>query len=264
MNHKVGLTIALLFSMISGVFALFSSSAAARAAEPFVVDEAVKQQILASTLQIAIYEQASAGAPYADGDRGLASLVLFGGQRYIVTHDHWTHLTAKLDQVEIRNASGGLLMVLDRTSFGQLIRYRDGGTMVLEAPDGLQGVVPAEVAFGSPVGPGEAVWSVRRSPDNGSTSTEVVSSRVEAIDMVGIPQRIELRSLDGQGLVPGDSGGGIWQGGSLLGNVWAAGVQEGQATSLIIAALHPFEQTGAPALQTVAGHTAQLHVGLAR
>jgi hypothetical protein len=73
-----------------------------------------------------------------------------------------------------------------------------------------------------------------------------------------------LRGLDGQVLLPGDSGGGVWLAGSLLGSVWAAGVHGAQATTLTIAALHPFGQAVSKAIQPAAGRAAQIPEGAAR
>jgi hypothetical protein len=75
---------------------------------------------------------------------------------------------------------------------------------------------------------------------------------------------MRLRNLDGSAVIPGDSGGGVWGNGQLLGNVWAAGVKEdrwswallfggrdlGEASNLTIAALQPL--SGAPGLRSSA------------
>jgi hypothetical protein len=46
-------------------------------------------------------------------------------------------------------------------------------------------------------------------------------ARIEEISIIkGVPV-YKLQSLDGQGLQPGDSGGGVWYEGELIANVWA-------------------------------------------
>jgi hypothetical protein len=254
MMQKIHLSILALFSMIAGTFVLLvNGSRVDSATEAQVVAEMVRQQILASTLQIAMYEQATAGAQYEVGSLGLASLVTVGGQRFVLTHDHWTPLTANLHEVELRDAAGIVLMVLDAASFTRLIYYRDGGTMLLQAPAGLAGVLPAEVGTAAAMPPGEVVWLARRLAADGGATVEVVPARVEAVEAEWMPPRVYLRSLDGHVIIPGDSGGGVWSGRQVIGNIWKAGLlvehtlwtrltaaNNESATTLIMAALHPF------------------------
>lgn len=254
MMQKIHLSILALFSIIVGMFVLFVNESYVNAAnEPQVLEEMVRRQILASTLQVAMYEHATDGAQYEAGNRGLASLVTVGGQRYILTHDHWTPLAGNLKEVELRDAAGTLLMVLDAASFTELIHYRDGGAMLLKAPASLHGVLPAEIGIDTTAPPSQVVWLARRSPADDGATVEVVPARVEAVEAEGMPPRLRLRGLDGHVVQPGDSGGGVWLGAQFIGNLWAAGLQiehtlwtrltgsgNESATDLIVAALHPF------------------------
>lgn len=259
------LSILALFSIMAGTFILFVNGDHVDAAtQPQVVAESVRQQILASTLQVTMYEHATDGAQNEAGNRGLASLVTVGGQRFILTHDHWSPMTANLKEVELRDATGALQMVLDAPSFTQLIHYRDGGTMLLKAPAGLYGVLSAEISMDAAASPAQVVWLARRSPaDNGAT-VEVIPARVEAVAAQGMPPRLDLRGLDGHVILPGDSGGGVWLGTQLIGNIWAAGLRSKQslwtypteagnerATDLIIAALEPFTQGNSTEMMTM-------------
>jgi hypothetical protein len=75
--------------------------------------------------------------------RHRASEVSDGPNTYIVTHDHWSLLEDNLHKVQFRDTGGDLLLELDRALFYSLIRYRDGGLMVLFAPEGISSQITA-------------------------------------------------------------------------------------------------------------------------
>lgn len=214
------------------------------------VDAATEQEILRSTIQIAMFEYAPEAGGAEPGSRGLGTLVSYAGQTLIVTHDHWAHLTPSLHEVELHDSAGRLLLTLDAQIFRALIAYRDGGTMVLRTPAGLQGLVPA--TLGAPAGQGDVVWFARRDPAAGRTTVEVVAATVTSLHAKAKPASMHLRNVDGSAVIPGDSGGGVWADGKLAANMWAAGVKEQrffwsdwfggrreEASNLAIAALQP-------------------------
>ena len=186
--------------LISGlaliIAVLLNTLNAAEAAAPPALDRATNQRILQATIQIALYEF-DEGAGVEKGGRGLGTLVRQHNQTLIVTHDHWTHLNANLREAEFRNARGDLLLAVSGSAFLGMIRYRDGGTMVLAAPAELAALAPVAVA---PAGTrnGDIAWVTRRN---------------------------RLRGADGAVVIPGDSGGGIWFNGQLQGNLWSGGVE---------------------------------------
>jgi hypothetical protein len=110
-----------------------------------------------------------------------------------------------------------------------------------------------QAALGTPATEGDVVWFARRDTGTGRTTVEVIAGSVTSVDGTGSPASMRLRNLDGSAVIPGDSGGGVWANGKLLGNVWAAGLKEdrslwatlfssgddGQASDLTIAALQP-------------------------
>lgn len=192
-------------------------------------DDGTRRQILSSTVQIVMYAGDNEGSKNEVGSLGLGTLVKSGGQTFLVTHDHWSYLTARLREVDILNADGRLLLAMDAAAFEALIRYRDGGTMILHAPQELIGVVPAPVAQTDRVVSGTILWFVRYSVASGGTAVEVVPGSVEAIERLSHPPRLHVRMLDGSAAIPGDSGGGVWNDGHLMGNVWANGVKERRA-----------------------------------
>lgn len=234
--------------ILAGGMLLQKQQTVAAAPQPSAEEEAA---ILASTVQIAMYEYALEEGGAEPGSRGLGTLVDYGGKQVIVTHDHWEHLTPNLHEVELRDAAGQLLLTLDAMHFRALIRYRDGGTMLLQAPDGLAGIAAA--ALSAPPAVDDTVTFARRSPQSGRTALEGVVARVTDVESGSGPARLKLRSADGSTVIPGDSGGGVWVNGRLAGNMWAAGVKEQrffwsdwfggssrEASDLAIAALQPF------------------------
>ena len=250
---------------IVGLHSFSPAEAAPVAAAP---DAATAQTIRQSTVQIALYEAAGDSGIEAGG-RGLGTLVRRNGQTLIVTHDHWTHITANLSAAEFRSADGRLLLTLSGEAFLSLIRYRDGGTLVLAAPDELASLPVAELDAPAPVegaNENDVVWVVRRARNNVGTTVEVIGATVQAVQTADGLQRLRLRGADGAVVLEGDSGGGIWQGGRFLGNVWSGGLEirrtllgrllgstQETKTNLIFAALFPAEQlspvAGASSLQ---------------
>jgi hypothetical protein len=216
----------------------------------------VEAQVQASTLQIEIYEAGTteAGAAAQGGEttqrraRGLATLVEQGGQPYIVTHNHWSLPPERVNSVELRDAAGELLLALDGAAFRSLVVYQDAGTMLLAAPPGLQGVVPATPSGKVQPVKDQAVALATRDESGG---VAVVMAIVERVETEAIPARLHLRGPAGA-VVPGDSGGGLWLNGRLAGNLWSIGVVESRSrwsewyggaserpTDVILAGLQP-------------------------
>lgn len=194
--------------------------ASVAAPQPATADKAA---MLASTLQIAMFAYAVEAGDTEPGSRGLGTLVIHADELLIVTHDHWAHLTPQLHEVELRDASGDLLLTLDAPAFRALVVYRDGGTMLLRVPDGLQGLVPARL--GTTADLAETAWVMRRALASDRGTIEVAAAAVTAVEDDTFPATIWLHSFDGSGVLPGDSGGGVWANGRLVGNLWAGGVK---------------------------------------
>ena len=232
--------------LLVGGIVLGNHPGEATRSQPTAEQEAL---ILASTIQIAMFESPQPGGNIR-GERGLGTLVAYGEEPLIVTHDHWLHLMSTLDTVELRSATGQLLVTLSAQEFRALIVYRDGGVLVFLPPLGLDVRVPA--TLGMPTGEGSTVWVVRRAPATNRTSVEVIPATVMAVESAGRSAKLWLRSQDGSTIIPGDSGGGVWVEGKLVANLWAFGVKtthffwnnwfgNGQThpTDLILAGLQP-------------------------
>jgi hypothetical protein len=80
-------------------------------------------------------------------------------------------------------------------------------------------LVPAILGTGESVGVGEPLTIVRQGR-NGSNSVELIKVTVEAIENQRGQPVYELRSVNGEAIMPGDSGGGLWLGDCLVGNMW--------------------------------------------
>ncbi len=150
---------------------------------------------------------------------GLGTVVSHDGEQLIVTHNHWHLLNPELELVQFRNAQQQLLATVTGEEFFGLIRYQDQGTMILSQPVFDGSVETVSWSRVESIKKGAVVQVVhRRRDEKGGVSA--VSATVEAIEGTDGIATFLLRSLDGHIIVPGDSGGGIWYEGQLVGNMW--------------------------------------------
>lgn len=214
---------------------------------------ATQEPLLASTVQIEMFGQGwvDGNLKHVPSAQGLGTLVQEESRRFIVTHNHWSVPAAELERVELRNAAGTRLLVLDAATFLSLVRYQDSGTMILTAPSQLEAIVPAALGEGGALVNGDAVlWASQHA--GAENPVDVATALVHGINATIAPGVIELHASDAP-VVAGDSGGGIWHEGKLVGNLWAiteepapdswrqwlGGAIEWQQTGHIIVALQP-------------------------
>jgi hypothetical protein len=231
---------------------------------PLLMERIREQQILATTMTITIivpeldqrtttedealpipndeYRPMARPNSYIVAD-GLGALVTQGEERLIITHDHWSLLDKDLGTVQFGDATGELLLEVALIDFKNLIRYRDGGTMVIEAPEDLflRGVgdiswLPAlglnDSDKSEELSPGSIVLVAQRQPGD-SVGVAVVRAEVERSDQrLGRPV-YRLRSLSGQPIVGGDSGGSVWHEGDLVANMWTTIMMENISTGAV-------------------------------
>ncbi|MDX1415580.1 MAG: hypothetical protein R3293_15400 [Candidatus Promineifilaceae bacterium] len=221
--------------MLIALSYLFSQKVFAQAQ----VAEEIQRPILAATVQIKLLKslpgdtanmpveahngQARIQYQYA---QGLGTLVKHGEQVYIVTHDHWGDLLVRAETVEFRNAAGDVLAEISGLFFRNLIRYRDKGTLLMLAPQELAPHFDQAVQRGNSdeIVSGKLIYFTRQHADQ--MRVEVVPAQVTAVSDLANVSTYELRSEDGSMVVKGDSGGGIWSDGKLVGNLWWSVVQE--------------------------------------
>jgi hypothetical protein len=174
-------------------------------------------RIRASTFQMTVIISRGNGV---QGICGLASLVNEGPKQFILTHNHWGFSAQDLVGVELRNEANGSRLLLDGATFRSLICYRDKGTMILEAPEPLLSIVPAALGDTARATVGDMVWLAANNPGSAG-ATRLVAARIEAIDREKAPGRVLLRVPEQAGVTLGDSGGGVWFNGKLIGNLWS-------------------------------------------
>lgn len=165
----------------------------------------------------------------ADGDvvaEGLGTLLTVDGETLLVTYDHWSRFDEALGRVTFRDADGVVVGEMDLRAFKQHLRIRDGGTMVLTAPAMVATAVAGRAVSADGVTMNGEALLVQRAGDR-VTLTE---ARVVAQDeKQGVPV-VRLRSADGETVVGGDSGGGVWVNGRLAAIMWTTVMMENRTT----------------------------------
>jgi hypothetical protein len=150
---------------------------------------------------------------------GLGTLVATDQGVLIVTHDHWGDVLEIADVVEFRDASGRPLQTITGLEFRMSVLYRDSGTMVIVAPAGIN-LAPAKLGDSRQVPLERKVLITRQNPD-GSGGVQVIEAEVKSAEIFEGRNAWMLDTLNGDALVRGDSGGGVWLEGKLVGNLWA-------------------------------------------
>lgn len=212
--------------------AVFAQTTSAVFAQTSSIDNNTRQQILEATVQIKMKAPLldETGQPVIkeiNGSwytmdqmaHGLGTLTLKDNQLFIVTHDHWGALLATAVTVLFQDAQGQQLAEISGEQFRSAIVYQDQGTMVLPAPAALTSLSGQAVSTNSRgLAAGTQVQLVRHMP--GSNQVTVVTAELTAVtSRLGVPA-YQLQHLDGAPVFEGDSGGGIWLNGQLVGNLW--------------------------------------------
>ena len=204
------------------------------------IDPETEKSILNATVQIYKYSLMRNGALANAGDtrftlgeaqqyiedgrgyymvHGLGTVVVTGDGALVVTHDHWGEEFESADVVEFRDASGRILQTITGLEFKMSILYHDSGTLVLVAPAGIN-LTPANLGDSHQVPLEEIVLITRQKPDD-KRIIEVIEAKVKSPKFLEGREAWVLDTLNGDAVIPGDSGGGVWLGGKLVGNVWA-------------------------------------------
>jgi hypothetical protein len=210
---------------------MFSHGKQQKAYAATSIDAATKQHILSATVRIVFYaplldkngqpqivkakEQQEAQYVAFKSKDGLGTMVNMNGETVIVTHDHWT-FQDKLKMARFYDAGGVLLEEMDSDEFHQLIRYRDGGTMILALPTQLE--APAVIGNARIVQPEDVVLIAYKTPK--SSRLDVLEMRVTNVYKHHGRNVFALVSPDGEVVNHGNSGGGVWYRGKLVGNMW--------------------------------------------
>lgn len=153
---------------------------------------------------------------------GIGSLIRINEEILLVTHNHWGEMLQDLTIVEFRTADSQMIVPLFGKDFKKLILSQDAGTLVLQPPQELiDRLVPVAMDDLPQVAVGEIVTLVYRENPAREKATLQQAVVEELITYKDLPA-YKLRSLEGQPIQPGDSGGGIWFQGALVGNSWVS------------------------------------------
>jgi hypothetical protein len=154
---------------------------------------------------------------------GLGSLIQDGKETLLITHNHWGEVLSDKTVVTFYDVGHNVLAIMLGKEFKGLVTYQDAGTLALEAPKELAGTLSScgvKLGDSGQVESGDSVWVVYHQTGNRS-EIGLLEAKVESIgEYKGLPIFV-LHSLDGLPIVSGDSGGGIWWDGQLVGNMWA-------------------------------------------
>jgi len=222
-TSKIKWMVAVLMEIIGLVVNCFVFTPSSQPVGPIEPD--VAKGILHNTVQIRLFaplrecEQSGCGSQGYVMAQGLGSVVIWQGATLIVTHNHWGEMLADAEYIRILDAQGNQLRELGMEEFSNLILYRDPGTLVFAAPAGLPAAASLDKHIQVQIG--DVVTLVHQAADD-PDRVELLQARVvRNKNYKGQP--VFKLALAGEGqIIPGDSGGGIWLNGALVGNMWSS------------------------------------------
>jgi hypothetical protein len=214
------------------VYLAFHSPTSALSKQNISVDPATQAQILSATVQIRLFAPITSIQPVGNVypyamSQGLGSLVRSGNQYRIITHNHWSTLV-QLDFVKFYDANFVLLLEMSGAAFKDLILQQDAGALVLQAPPELvekMGAPPdafldACLEKDLKLEAEDQVLVVHQKPGQEDEVVVLPAVVERRLTFQGLPA-FRLHAADGSALIPGDSGGGVWFDGCLVGDLWA-------------------------------------------
>ena len=151
---------------------------------------------------------------------GIGSLVEYQGEILLVTHNHWRKVLEDTSLVKFYDSENRLIKTIIGKEWRDLIIHADAGTLVLRPPQELiDQLVPVSLQAVPQLEKGEIVEIVcRESP---ARETAAIQQAVVEETLIYNDQPVyKLRTLNGEPIQPGDSGGGVWHEGALIGNNW--------------------------------------------
>lgn len=185
---------------------------------------AAQLQMLQATVHITMFAPGPDQDDVAAAD-GLGTLAISQGQMVILTHNHWGEVYQQLSAVELRSAADGWRTQLSGATFKQLVQHQDAGTLMVQAPPELvaflsrKGLSLPSLNEAQGIRSGDRVLIVHRHPDDWAQAEIVEAVAVYQGHREGLPI-VALFDRQGAPIVYGDSGGGVWLDGRLVGNMW--------------------------------------------
>jgi len=152
---------------------------------------------------------------------GMGTLVQYQGESYLVTHNHYGDLLQDMNLLELRDAGHRLIRTIYGYEFKSLTIYHDAGTLVLRVPDRVEAALtPVDLEDALQLRKGDIV-QVARLVQPERKHVKILEAVIEQVGVSEQEPVYLLRSLNGELLSPGDSGGGVWHAGKLVANTWA-------------------------------------------
>jgi hypothetical protein len=202
------------------MMALFSTACQSTTSAQIVKPESASvdpELIKSSTLLIVVENIQKSGVTLG---YDMATLVQCQGEPYLVTHNHWGEMLQDNNIIELRQADYKMIRTIYAKDFKSLVVYQDAGTMVLRPPEGLpSSLTPGSLDTDPQLLAGDTVQVAHWNHPNRS-QMEVSEAVIEESSSLKGEPVYTLRTLDGQPLHPGDSGGGVWHNGKLIANTW--------------------------------------------
>jgi hypothetical protein len=151
---------------------------------------------------------------------GIGTLIQVNGQTFLITHNHWREILEDITIVRFYDADHKLVKAIIGKEYRELILHADSGTQILQPPPELvDNLMPVNVDILGQISVGESVEVVcwdKSTRDKADIQQAVIE---EISTYNGVPV-YKLRNLEGEPIQPGDSGGGVWHKGVLVGNNW--------------------------------------------
>jgi len=231
----VSLIIILIIVVKFVIPSIWNETKAVTQTESSTLDSEIAEHILRTSVQITMMKDVSDITEAQDDSNqnkrvkvfketyGLGTLVSHEGEILLISHNHWSLFNDSTtpDKVAFRNSEGSLLLEMSGTELLSLILFQDSGTLIIIAPKKLTAKAFSIANMGDfeTLSPGDIVHVVHHSPEQ-EERISILPAEIVGHEMRdGVPV-ISLRSLNGQSIEPGDSGGGIWVNGYLAGNMW--------------------------------------------
>jgi hypothetical protein len=200
--------------LIVFILSIFSNQFSQASAHPLSLAEAEKQQILSATVQILVFP--SEGIEY---ERGIGTLFRYGSGTFILTHNHWSMLTVSA-KVEFHNEKDQLLLTISGAEFLELVDYRDRGSIILKTPSTLPSQGAVTISDFPDLTESDQLTVVHRNSSDHNQLDMMFVKVVRVMTDTGT-STINIIPLNQEEIIPGDSGGGLWYDGQLVGNMWA-------------------------------------------
>jgi hypothetical protein len=202
-----------------GFFQSYQAHAMPDNSEPNL-NEADQVKILSATLQIEITVPLDSSGKRLVKAEGLGSLAWDGEKTLLVTHNHWGEALQEKSTVTFYDGQGNLVKSISGAEFISLMCYLDAGSLILSSP--LEGVEQAQPVTAEDPLQVQARDIVLVAQREGLERKEVtlIEAEVESVTTIrGVPV-YRLKGLDERLVQAGDSGGGVWHEGMLVGNLW--------------------------------------------